>query len=442
MLKRDSLGSAIGAYLTGVAVTSGPWLLTTLVLVLMRISAVRQSVPDIALVEHVITVVYATVLVFTAPIDIVLSRYASDRIYDGEPECIAAPLRRALAVILVLFGGLGFGAMLVIGVPFAFAAPGAGLAVIVAGQWVLLSAAGGLSSPGIILRAFAWGAPISILAAVGLANYSSFGAVGYLYGFAVGQVITLAMLLIGTMRALPAQEDESARIAPAIREYWLLAAAAIVFNAGIWIDKLVVYLMSDGDIASVYAAIAAVAWLSVIPACAYLFIQIETGFYSKFRHFYSILGSGASLSDLDSAADGIRGEAKRILRGTALVQTTISVFGLVLAPQIVQLLGLEALGPRTFQLLVVGSALQVVSLAATVLLYYFDFRLEALLTAAALLVVNAGLTAMTVVDSEMLGIGYAIACAASCAVAIGFVHHRLRGLVAGTFQDQPFGASA
>ena len=39
LLERGSLGSALGAYLTGVAVTSGPWLLTTLVLVAMRAGA-------------------------------------------------------------------------------------------------------------------------------------------------------------------------------------------------------------------------------------------------------------------------------------------------------------------------------------------------------------------------------------------------------------------
>src|SRR4029079_12256508 len=39
MLDRDTLGSSAGAFLTGVAVTSGPWLLTTLALVLVRLTA-------------------------------------------------------------------------------------------------------------------------------------------------------------------------------------------------------------------------------------------------------------------------------------------------------------------------------------------------------------------------------------------------------------------
>ena len=80
MLDRDSLGSSTGAFLTGVAVTSGPWLLTTLALVLVRATA--SGAAGVADAERIITVVYAVVIVLSAPIDIVLSRYASDRVYE------------------------------------------------------------------------------------------------------------------------------------------------------------------------------------------------------------------------------------------------------------------------------------------------------------------------------------------------------------------------
>ncbi|HEU5056301.1 MAG TPA: exopolysaccharide Pel transporter PelG, partial [Kofleriaceae bacterium] len=74
MLDRDTLGWSAGAFLTGVAVTSGPWLLTTLALVLVRLTA-SGSLDEVGQAERVITVVYAVVIVLSAPIDIVLSRY-------------------------------------------------------------------------------------------------------------------------------------------------------------------------------------------------------------------------------------------------------------------------------------------------------------------------------------------------------------------------------
>ena len=43
MIDRGSLAGTIGAYLTGVAVTSAPWLLTTAVLTSLRIVARRSG---------------------------------------------------------------------------------------------------------------------------------------------------------------------------------------------------------------------------------------------------------------------------------------------------------------------------------------------------------------------------------------------------------------
>ena len=43
MLERDTLGSTLQAYLTGVAVTSAPWLLTTAVLVTLRVETTRPG---------------------------------------------------------------------------------------------------------------------------------------------------------------------------------------------------------------------------------------------------------------------------------------------------------------------------------------------------------------------------------------------------------------
>lgn len=440
LLERESLGGAVGAFLTGVAVTSGPWLLTTLVLVLMRMAAVRHGDPGIFEVERVITLVYASVLVLSAPIDIVLSRFASDRVYEGRADRIAAPLRRALAATLVLFAVVGTIDMWLIGAAPGLAVGGVVLAVVVGGQWLLLSAAGGLGSPATILRAFAAGAPISIIAATALSR-ASLGSAGYLYGFAIGQVVTLGLLLWGTQRCLPAEEDEAGRLLPAFRAYAVLAAAAMLLQAGIWIDKLVVFLAHGGSVASVYAALAAIAWLSVVPTCAYLFLQVETRFYRRFRAYYAAVERGASLSELEAAAAAIRTESARVLAGTAAVQVIVTALALLLAPRIVEGLGLRAAGDEALRVLLLGATLQVVALCATLMLYYFDFRTEALVAAVVLLVGN-GVFTTAGLGLVPLGTGYVLGCAASVAVALALLRSRLGTLLRDTYQSQPYGAGA
>ena len=93
MIDRGSLAGTIGAYLTGVAVTSAPWLLTTAVLTSLRVVA-RHSGTDFSLVERFLTVVYAVTVIFSAPVHVVVSRYTADRLYDhhaGEDRRPAAP---------------------------------------------------------------------------------------------------------------------------------------------------------------------------------------------------------------------------------------------------------------------------------------------------------------------------------------------------------------
>jgi uncharacterized membrane protein len=437
MMERDSLSGSLGAFLTGVAVTSGPWLLTTLVLVLVRITAAQSGTLAVQEVEQVITVVYATVIVLSAPIDIVLSRYAADRVYEKRRDQIAAPLRTIVSACLLGFTVVGAIAMMAAGFPLALALPGTVLAAIVAAQWLLLSAAGGLSSPGIIVRSFAAGAPLSVVAAYGLSRLELFGATGYLYGYGLGQLVTLALLLHGTMSALPDEEDEDASIGSSFREYWLLAAAALCFHAGLWIDKVVLYFIGDGS-ASIYAACAAVAWLSVVPAAAFLFVTIETTFHRRFRAYYAALHAGASLSELERLVADLRDEVEETLRGTAAVQAGVTIIAVMSAPAIVDALSLASHNSVTLAWLLVGAGLQVVAVSTTLLLYYFDFRREAFATAATQLVANGLLTLAIGGDSRALGMGYALACAVTCGVSLALLRRRMAGLLERTFQSQPF----
>ena len=441
MLDRDTLGWSAGAFLTGVAVTSGPWLLTTLALVLVRLTS-SGALHEVSQAEQVITVVYAVVIVLSAPIDIVLSRYAADRVYERRHDQIAAPLRRVLALTLFAFGVVGAGAMTVLAPPLEVAIPGALLATVVGGQWLLLSAAGGLSSPSIILRAFAVGAPTSVVAALALSRVDVLGQTGHLIGFGLGQALTLALLLVGTLRALPPEEDSRASIAPAFRDYWLLAAAAFAFHGGLWIDKFLVWLLYPTVEASGYASAAAIAWLSVVPACGFLFVQVETSFHRRFRSFYDSLHGGASLEQLDRQAAALGGEVQRTLRGTAVVQICVTLPCLLAAPVLSRQLGLVGTGESALPWLMLGAAPQVMGLSATLLLYYFDYRGSAAVAAVTQLLGNGLLTLAVEAVGGPIGAGYALSCLASCAIAIFLLARRMTGLLERTFQEQPFGAEA
>lgn len=440
LIDRGSLAGTIGAYLTGVAVTSAPWLLTTLVLTSLRVVA-RRSGTDFAVVERFLTVLYAVTVILSAPVHVVVSRYTADRLYDHHVEKIGAPLRRATAGILVGFALCGVLLVVLMKLPLGLAVVGAPLTAIIGAQWLMLSVGGGMTSPLIVLRAFGIGAPLGLGAAWALDTTFGFGPAGYLYGFAAGQLATLTILVQGVARAVPGEADESARLAPAFREYRLLALSALAYYVSIWADKIVVYLVQGGTAATFYAAIAAVAWFSVIPAFAWIYVQIETSFYRRFRAFYADIEIGAPLRRLQKGAEEISIEARRILRGAGVVQASASGIAIAAAPLLVHAVGLSPNATPLFRLNAIGAAAQMITLLEVLLLYYFDLRRDALVISAGLLTSSVSLTALALALGWLPVLGYVAACAGTSILGAVLVRRRLSTLVLDTFASQPFGVS-
>jgi uncharacterized membrane protein len=440
MIDRGSLTGALGAYLTGVVVTSAPWLLTTAVLLGLRLCARSFGAGEFAMVEQTVTVVYALTVVLSAPMDVVLSRHASDRLYDRRLEAIAAPLGRGLAITVVGFAAVGAAAMALLRMPLALAVPATVLTVVVGAQWLMLSVGGGLSSPKVVLSAFGLGAPVSVIAALVFGRGLGLGAVGYLCGFGVGQLLTLVLLLVGVMRVLPVESDERERLWPAFVEYKLLAISSFAYHLSIWADKPILWLLAGRQTAALYTASAALAWFSVIPAFAWIYVQVETVFYQRYRAFYSALEGGGTLPRLRQRAEMVRFEAVRILRGAALVQGGVTLVALMAGPLVLRLAGLPLVALSMYRLALVGAAMQLFTLLTLLLLYYFDLRRDALTVAVVLLLGEVTLTWVCWRAGLSPGLGYALGAAVSCVLGVGLVHRRMKTLLLDTFQSQPYGA--
>ena len=136
MIDHGSLAGTIAAYLTGVAVTSAPWLLTTAVLTSLRLVS-RHATGDFVGIERFLTVVYAVTVVLSAPVHVVVSRYTSDRLYDRHIDRIAPPLRRATALVIVGFALIGAGLVWALHLPLALALVGAPQTAVKGAPWLI-----------------------------------------------------------------------------------------------------------------------------------------------------------------------------------------------------------------------------------------------------------------------------------------------------------------
>jgi len=419
LIHRGVAGAA-AAYATGAAVMALPWVLTTAVLVTLPL-AIGRHMANFTTARSTVNGAYAVALLVVGPMQIVLSRYAADRMYEGRMRAIAAPFCRGLAATLVICAAIGGATLAALHLEVPAVLWGAALAAAVGTQWTALAVGNGLCRPGFVLGAVGAGAVLSFVLAALLAAAPALGVSGYLFGLIAGQSLTLVILLIGIFHALPEQADEGARLLPAFRDFAPLAGAGFAFNASLWADKLIAFWLVGGRASELHSAASTVAWFSTIPCLAWTFVEVETTFHRRFRRFYRTLEGGASLAALRHGNQTLENEAGRLLRGAACVQLCVTAFLELAAAPAARWLGLPHEAILPYRLLLIAAGAQALGLLGLILLYYFDLRGEALTAATGLLV---GITAFTTAAS-LFGFLPSVGTLVGCALGATLIWYRV-----------------
>ena len=432
----QGISGATAAYATGAAVMALPWVLTTAVLV--SLPAVMGPGIDLATATTVVNVAYAVALLVAGPVQVVVSRYAADRLYEGRLRAIAAPIRRGLGSTFLICAVPAALVLIALGLP-RHALWGAVLSATVGAQWTALSVGNGLCSPALVLGAVGAGSALSFLVAVLLVAVVGMDVPGYLSALITGQALTLVILMIGIFRALPDEADENVSLLPAFRDYAALAGAGLAFNASLWVDKLVAWCLVGGQAASLHAAASTIAWFSTIPCLAWVFVEVETTFHRRFRSFYQALEGGATLTELRRGVRTLEDEGVRLLRGAVSVQVGVTAFLQLAADPWGRWLGLPPEAILPYRLLLIGAGAQAVGLLGLILLYYFDLRREACLAATGVLL---GVAAFTVAASAS-GLSPSVGTMLGCSLGAVLTWHRVfRGVgdvLENTLLGQPYG---
>ena len=433
------VSGATAAYATGAAVMALPWVLTTAVLVSLP-AVIGRGMPGLATAGIVVNVAYAVALLVAGPVQIVISRYAADRLYEGRLRAIAAPFCRGLGTTFLICAVPTAIALLALDIPLRAALWGAALSAAVGAQWTALSVGNGLCTPALVLGAVGAGSVQSFIMAALLVAGAGLGVSGYLFGLISGQTLTLVILLVGIFRALPDETDERARLLPAFRDYAALAGAGLAFNASLWVDKLVAWCLVSRETAALHSGASTIAWFSTIPCLAWIFVEVETTFHRRFQEFYGALEGGASLAELRRGARSLVDEARRLLGGAVSIQLGVIAFLQLAAEPLAHGLELPRDAILPYRLPLVGAGAQAVSLLGLILLYYFDLRREACLAAAGVLL---GITAFTMAASGS-GLPPSVGTALGCTLGAVLTWHRVFRGVGGVLQHtllgQPFGA--
>ena len=445
LLQRDSYAGLLKAYAYAGVISSGPWVLSIVGILLVGMIA-AGSAADREVTRFQVTVTWLILcsLVLTGPIQLSFTRWVADRLFERRRDLIVPNFLGALLLVLAGCGTLGLlaAALLFPGQGNLLRVLiGSGLAVL-GGIWLTTIFLSGMKQYGAIVLLFLLGYGVTVLASLGLRR---FGLEGLLGGFVLGQFVLLAGMLMMVLRTLPTERMIAFAFLRRGAMYGTLVWVGVLYNLGVWADKLVFWLspeVSQPIIGPLRASIiydlpAFLAYLAIIPGMAVFLVRIETDFVEYYERFFDAVREGGSLDQIRHLRDEMVFTIRQGLYEILKIQGITTVLVMVLAPRVLDWIGISHLYLPLLYLDVVAASLQVVLLGLLNIFFYLDRRRVVLGLTVLLLALNTGLSWLTLqLGAAYYGYGVALAMMITVFVAMLALESRLHRLEYETFMLQ------
>lgn len=445
-LKKDSYLGLLQAYGCAALISSGPWVLSIFGVVAIGAFSIGMDAEVEIVTAFLISVTYliAVSIILGGWLQLMFTRYISDRLFDEEKEVVLPNLLGALLVTTV--GSLLIGALvwpLFSETSLMYRLIMLSNLVILSNIWILVVMLSGLRNYNLILGSFFIGYGASIAFAI---SFRDFGVEGLMAGFGIGQAIMMYMMLSLLVQEYPAKSiicfDFFGKKKKA---FYSLAATSVIYNFGIWADKIMFWFNPEtsegviGPIRSsfVYDPPIFLAYLAIIPGMAAFLLRIEADFVDTYDDFYNAIREGKSLSTIKRIKIEMMATIKASILEIFVVQLLTAVTIIYSASGILATMGLTNEYWSLLSIYVIAVSIQVILMAINNILYYLDKLIITLNLAILFAVSNIIFTGITqYLGREYYGFGYAGAVVLTTIVGIIVLYHKLKKLEYETFMFQ------
>lgn len=422
----DYLGIA-KAYTYAGLIGAGPWVVSIIGVVLLGILSIHRVIPSVLVSQFQTSVTYliSTSLIFSGFFQLAFTRYVADRLFAQEQQVILPNLNGLLTLVMtlatiisivtcfVLFPDQGLIYRLLLASTF----------TLLCGVWVVAVMLTGLKHYRAIVAAFV--IAYSTTLGVGLLLHS-FGLIGLLFSFFLGQFILFLALLGIVYHQYHSHQFIAFDFLKPGRLYTSLLASGLLYNAGIWADKYVFWFTPSTSqsiigplrASAVYDLPIFLAYLSIIPGMAVFLMRVETDFVGYYDRFYSAVREGGTLSHIQNMRNGMVTSARNGIFDIIKIQSITALCAFIVGPSILRFFGISNLYIPLFNVDVVGASLQVAFMGILNIFFYLDRRNRVVALTALFLSLNLILT----IISTHLGLyyfGYGFASSLLICVLIG-----------------------
>lgn len=444
ILSKSSYMNLVQGYSYSAIVSAGPLLCTIFSIAILTVIAPGQMpIHEVMTFRTLVVYIYAGSLIGTSAAQMIVTRYISDRIFTNDFKAIAPAFVGVTIISLMVHFAAGaiFASFLDLGLPVQVTAVILFLAISII--WIAMIVLSASKDFIWIVKSFIAGASLSVVA--GYLFGIKLGLLGLLGGFTIGQVLLVIMLLGQIFSEFEFRPRVEYYFLAYFKKFTALAFIATFYNIGIWIDKFVFWLTPEtGErihsflhASSVYDVPVFVAYILIVPSLAMFTVRVETSFYIHYRKFFLAILNKHPLSALEERRRNIVNALKTAMGRLIVLQGTITLVGLFLAPKIYPYLGMTSLNLGVFQIAMVATFLQALLQTLLIIMLYFDFRVDALVMSILFATTNYIFTRISIdLGFSYYGYGYFSSCLVSLVTGILIFNYRMKHLLYYTFVSQ------
>ena len=419
ILKRDNLLSLMQAYTYAAVISSGPWVLSIVGILIIGVLSYAIVVQTSLIVQFQVSITYviAISLIFTGPFQLAFTRFTADRLFEKRHDLILTNFHSVTLSITVL-GGL-FGLLCIV---FLFPEQSVmyrllllAAFVVMCNIWIATIFLSGMKQYREIVWMYFFGYALTVAAALML---NRFGLEGLMGGFVIGQALLLTGMTTLILRNYPAQKFISFEFFDRTLMYPTLLVIGFLYNLGVWIDKFFFWYNLDTSQAIIGPLRASViydlpvflAYLSIIPGMAIFLLRMETDFVEFYDQFYQAVRSGGSLQSIEECRNGMVETIRLGIFEIVKIQTIAVLLLIVAGESILGWLGISTLYLPLLYIDVIAAGLQVVLLGILNVFFYLDKRKIVLMLCTCFVLLNTCLTLLSMhLGPSFYGYGFALA---------------------------------
>lgn len=446
LLKKDTLVGLLQAYAFAGIIGSGPWVLSIIgILIIGLITNVGVGSGNyVTQFQTTVTNIIGSSLILTGGIQLAFTRFVSDRLFDKKYEVILPNLNGLLMVVVLGASGLGLIALFTLfqGQSVIFRILTLAAFVLMCVVWILTVFLSGMKRYKAIVSLFALGYTLTVGFALLLRPWQ---LEGLMTGFVLGHCVLAGGMWLLTAYDFPCERLTAFDFARPSQFYPSLLVIGVLYNLGIWADKLMFWYFPDTSTATsgllrssiIYDLPVFLAYLSIIPGMAVFMVRIETDFVEYYDKFYDAVRSGGSLEYIEDMRDEMVYSIKQGLAEIGKIQTLAVLVTFVAGPGLLQALDISELYLPLLHIQVIGASLQVVLLSVLNVFFYLDQRRIIVFLCLEFLILNVLLTAFTLwKGAAFYGYGFTLAVLITLGTALALLDKRLSKLEYETFMLQ------